>query len=229
MKNFLLSLRFIIKRVFRLTGANIAWLIVTALIVAIGTESMGVEPVARGDYDYQFYLMMLPCLLVFLSFGLSSAFSDVYVSVYIRTSRLYKCLRTRAVQVFLLIMSVVALIPAIIVTAVVNPSALPDFLLISAIIIGVSLPLASTYFLMWIVFFGYSIFNLIAGFFGDHFMVEGFKFLPTELSDSLPVAALLAVVILLAGLIVSFIVSDIIFRIRKRPRDRQMLKGAMQA
>lgn len=59
----------------------------------------------------------------------------------------------------LLIMSVVALIPAIIVTAVVNPSALPDFLLILAIIIGVSLPLASTYFLMWIVLFGYSIFN----------------------------------------------------------------------
>lgn len=151
------------------------------------------------------------------------------MSVYIRTSRLYKCLRTRAVQVFLLIMSVAALIPAIIVTAVVNPSALPDFLLISAIIIGVSLPLASTYFLMWIVFFGYSIFNLITGFFVDDFMVEGFKFLPTKLSDSLPVAALFAVAILLAGLIVSFIVSDIIFRIRKRPRDRQMLKGAMQA
>lgn len=82
---------------------------------------------------------------------------------------------------------------------------------------------------MWIVFFGYSIFNLIPGFFGDHFMVKGFKFLPTELSDSLPVAALLSVAILLAGLIVSFIVSDIIFRIRKRPRDRQMLKGTMQA
>lgn len=229
MKNFLLSLRFIIKRVFRLTGANIAWLIVTALIVAIGTESMGVEPVARGDYDYQFYLMMLPYLLVFLSFGLSSAFSDVYASVYIRTSGLYKCLRTRAVQVFILLFDVVSLIPAVIVTAVVNPAALPDFLLISAIIIGVNLPLASTYFLMWIVFFGYSIFNLIAGFFGEHFMVEGFKFLPTELTDSLPVAALLSVAILLAGLIVSFIVSDIIFRIRKRPRDRQMLKGAMQA
>lgn len=229
MKNFLLSLRFIIKRVFRLTGANIARLIVTALIVAIGTESMGVEPVARGDYDYQFYLMMLPYLLVFLSFGLSSAYSDVYASVYIRTSGLYKCLRTRAVQVFILLFDVVSLIPAVIVTAVVNPAALPDFLLILAIIIGVSLPLASTYFLMWIVLFGYSIFNLISGFFGDHFMVKGFKFLPTELSDSLPVAALLAVVILLAGLIVSFIVSDIIFRIRKRPRDRQMPKGAMQA
>ena len=50
-----------------------------------------------------------------------------------------------------------------------------------------------------------------------------------ELTDSLPVAALLAVAILLAGLIVSFVVSDIIFRIRKRPRDRQMLKGTMQA
>lgn len=58
MKNFLLSLKFIIKRVFRLTAANIAWLIVTALIVAIGTAAMGVEPVARGDYDYQSYLMM---------------------------------------------------------------------------------------------------------------------------------------------------------------------------
>ena len=154
MKNFLLSLRFIIKRVFRLTGANIAWLIVTALIVAIGTESMGVEPVARGDYDYQFYLMMLPYLLVFLSFGLSSAFSDVYASVYIRTSGLYKCLRTRAVQVFILLFDVVSLIPAVIVTAVVNPAALPDFLLISAIIIGISLPLSSAYFLMWMVFCG---------------------------------------------------------------------------
>lgn len=224
MKNFLLSLRFVIKRVFRLTAANIAWLICFAAVIAALTVVMAAVTEIRGSEDYPFYLATEPFLTVFLSFGLSSLYSDIYASVYIRTSRLYKCLRTRAVQVFLLIMSVVALIPAIIVTAVVNPSALPDFLLISAIIIGVSLPLASTYFLMWIVFFGYSIFNLITGFFVDDFMVEGFKFLPTKLSDSLPVAALFAVAILLAGLIVSFIVSDIIFRIRKRPRDRQMLK-----
>ena len=229
MKNFLLSLRFVIKRVFRLTAVNIVWLICFAAVIVAITVGMAVAPEIRGSDDYPFYLTTVPFITVLLFFGVSSLYSDIYVSVYIRTSRLYKCLRTRAVQVFLLMMSVVALTPAIIVTAVVNPSALPDFLLVSAIIIGVSLPLASTYFLMWIVFFGYSIFNLIAGFFGDHFMVEGFKFLPTELSDSLPVAALLAVVILLAGLIVSFIVSDIIFRIRKRPRDRQMLKGAMQA
>lgn len=229
MKSFLLSLRFIIKRVFRLTAANIAWLICFAAVIAELTVVMAAVPETRGSEDYPFYLATVPFLTVFLFFGLSSLYSDIYASVYIRTSGLYKCLRTRAVQVFLLIMSVVALIPAVIVTAVVNPSALPDFLLISAIIIGVSLPLASTYFLMWIIFFGYSIFNLISGFFGDHFMVKGFKFLPTELSDSLPVAALLAVAILLAGLIVSFIVSDIIFRIRKRPRARQMLKGTMQA
>lgn len=229
MKDFLLSLKFIIKRVFRLTGANIAWLIATAFIVVIGTVAMALEPVARGDYDYQFYLMMLPYLLVFLSFGLSSMYSDVYASAYIRTSRLYKCLRTRAVQVFILLFDVAALIPAVIVTSVVNPAALPDFLLVSAIIIGISLPLSSAYFLMWMVFCGYSIFNLLSGFFGDGYMADGFAFMPTELSDSLPVAALLAVAILLAGLIVSFVVSDIIFRIRKRPRDRQMLKGATQA
>ncbi len=229
MKDFLLSLKFIIKRVFRLTGANIAWLIATAFIVVIGTVAMALEPVARGDYDYQFYLMMLPYLLVFLSFGLSSMYSDVYASAYIRTSRLYKCLRTRAVQVFILLFDVAALIPAVIVTSVVNPAALPDFLLVSAIIIGISLPLASAYFLMWMVFCGYSIFNLLSGFFGDGYMADGFAFMPTELSDSLPVAALLSVAILLAGLIVSFIVSDIIFSIRKRPRDRQMLKGATQA
>lgn len=190
---------------------------------------MAVAPEIRGSEDYPFYLTTVPFITVLLFFGVSSLYSDIYVSVYIRTSRLYKCLRTRAVQVFLLIMSVVALIPAIIVTAVVNPSALPDFLLVSAIIIGVSLPLASTYFLMWMVFCGYSIFNLLSGFFGDGYMADGFAFMPAELTDSLPVAALLAVAILLVGLIVSFIVSDIIFRIRKRPRDRQMLKGAMQA
>ena len=228
MKDFLLSLKFILKRVFRLTGTNIAWLIATAFIVVIGTVAMALEPVARGDYDYQFYLMMLPFLSAFLSFGLSSVYSDVYASVYIRTSRLYKCLRTRAVQVFMLIFDVAALIPAVIVTAVANPAALPDFILISAIVIGISLPLSSAYFLMWLVFCGYSIFNLLSGFFGDGYMADGFAFMPAELTDSLPVAASLATVILLAGLILSFVVSDIIFRIRKRPQDRQMLKGATQ-
>lgn len=229
MKSFLLSLRFVIKRVFRLTAVNIVWLICFAAVIVAVTVGMAVAPEIRGSEDYPFYLTTVPFITVLLFFGVSSLYSDIYVSVYIRTSRLYKCLRTRAVQVFLLMMSVVALTPAIIVTAVVNPSALPDFLLISAIIIGISLPLSSAYFLMWMVFCGYSIFNLLSGFFGDGYMADGFAFMPTELSDSLPVAALLSVAILLAGLIVSFIVSDIIFRIRKRPRDRQMPKGAMQA
>lgn len=229
MKNFLLSLRFVIKRVFRLTAANIAWLICFAAVIAALTVVMAAVTEIRGSEDYPFYLATEPFLTVFLSFGLSSLYSDIYASVYIRTSGLYKCLRTRAVQVFLLMISVAAQIPAVIVTAVVNPSALPDFLLVSAIIIGISLPLSSAYFLMWMVFCGYSIFNLLSCFFGDGYMADGFAFMPTELSDSLPVAALLAVVILLAGLIALFIVSDIIFRIRKRPRDRQMLKGAMQA
>lgn len=229
MKSFLLSLRFVIKRVFRLTAVNIVWLICFAAVIVAVTVGMAVAPEIRGSEDYPFYLTTVPFITVLLFFGVSSLYSDIYVSVYIRTSRLYKCLRTRAVQVFLLIMSVAAQIPAVIVTAVVNPSALPDFLLVSAIIIGISLPLSSAYFLMWTVFCGYSIFNLLSCFFGDGYMADGFAFMPTELSDSLPVAALLAVAILLAGLIVSFIVSDIIFRIRKRPRDRQMLKGAMQA
>lgn len=229
MKSFLLSLRFVIKRVFRLTAVNIVWLICFAAVIVAVTVGMAVAPEIRGSEDYPFYLTTVPFITVLLFFGVSSLYSDIYVSVYIRTSRLYKCLRTRAVQVFILLFDVVSLIPAVIVTAVVNPAALPDFLLISAIIIGISLPLSSAYFLMWMVFCGYSIFNLLSGFFGDGYMADGFAFLPTELTDSLPVAALLAVVILLAGLIVSFIISDIIFRIRKRPRDRQIPKGAMQA
>lgn len=229
MKNFLLSLRFVIKRVFRLTAVNIVWLICFAAVIVAVTVGMAVAPEIRGSDDYPFYLTTVPFITVLLFFGVSSLYSDIYVSVYIRTSRLYKCLRTRAVQVFLLMISVAAQIPAVIVTAVVNPSALPDFLLVSAIIIGISLPLSSAYFLMWMVFCGYSIFNLLSCFFGDGYMADGFAFMPAELTDSLPVAALLAVVILLAGLIVSFIVSDVIFRIRKRPRDRQMPKGAMQA
>ena len=229
MKNFLLSLRFVIKRVFRLTAVNIVWLICFAAVIVAVTVGMAVAPEIRGSEDYPFYLTTVPFITVLLFFGVSSLYSDIYVSVYIRTSRLYKCLRTRAVQVFILLFDVAALIPAVIVTAVVNPAALPDFLLVSAIIIGISLPLSSAYFLMLMVFCGYSIFNLLSGFFGDGYMADGFAFMPAELTDSLPVAALLAVVILLAGLIVSFIISDIIFRIRKRPRDRQMLKGATQA
>lgn len=129
MKNFLLSLRFVIKRVFRLIAANIAWLICFAAVIAALTVVMAAVTEIRGSEDYPFYLATEPFLTVFLSFGLSSLYSDIYASVYIRTSGLYKCLRTRAVQVFLLMISVAAQIPAVIVTAVVNPSALPDFCL----------------------------------------------------------------------------------------------------
>ena len=128
MKNFLLSLRFVIKRVFRLIAANIAWLICFAAVIAALTVVMAAVTEIRGSEDYPFYLATEPFLTVFLSFGLSSLYSDIYASVYIRTSGLYKCLRTRAVQVFLLMISVAAQIPAVIVTAVVNPSALPAFL-----------------------------------------------------------------------------------------------------
>lgn len=121
MKNFLLSLRFVIKRVFRLTAANIAWLICFAAVIAALTVVMAAVTEIRGSEDYPFYLATEPFLTVFLSFGLSSLYSDIYASVYIRTSGLYKCLRTRAVQVFLLMISVAAQIPAVIVTAVVNP------------------------------------------------------------------------------------------------------------
>lgn len=129
MKNFLLSLRFIIKRVFRLTGANIAWLICFAAVIVAVTVGMAVAPEIRGSDDYPFYLTTVPFITVLLFFGVSSLYSDIYVSVYIRTSGLYKCLRTRAVQVFILLFDVVSLIPAVIVTAVVNPAALPDFYL----------------------------------------------------------------------------------------------------
>ncbi len=100
MKNFLLSLRFVIKRVFRLIAANIAWLICFAAVIAALTVVMAAVTEIRGSEDYPFYLATEPFLTVFLSFGLSSLYSDIYASVYIRTSGLYKCLRTRAVQVF---------------------------------------------------------------------------------------------------------------------------------
>ena len=44
MKNFLLSLRFVIKRVFRLTAANIAWLICFAAVIVAVTVGMAVAP-----------------------------------------------------------------------------------------------------------------------------------------------------------------------------------------
>ena len=85
MKNFLLSLRFVIKRVFRLTAANIAWLICFAAVIAALTVVMAAVTEIRGSEDYPFYLATEPFLPVFLSFGLSSLYSDIYASVYIRT------------------------------------------------------------------------------------------------------------------------------------------------
>ena len=72
MKNFLLSLRFVIKRVFRLTAANIAWLICFAAVIAALTVVMAAVPETRGSEDYPFYLSTVPFLTVFLFFGLSS-------------------------------------------------------------------------------------------------------------------------------------------------------------
>lgn len=89
MKNFLLSLRFVIKRVFRLTAANIAWLICFAAVIAALTVVMAAVPETRGSEDYPFYLSTVPFLTVFLFFGLSSLYLDIYASVYIRTSELY--------------------------------------------------------------------------------------------------------------------------------------------
>ena len=47
MKNFLLSLKFIIKRVFRLTAANIAWLIYFAAVIAALTVVMEAVKIIR--------------------------------------------------------------------------------------------------------------------------------------------------------------------------------------
>lgn len=66
MKNFLLSLKFIIKRVFRLTGANIAWLICFAAVIVAVTVGMAVAPEIRGSDDYPFYLTTVPFITVLL-------------------------------------------------------------------------------------------------------------------------------------------------------------------
>lgn len=54
MKNFLLSLRFVIKRVFRLTAVNIVWLICFAAVIVAVTVGMAVAPEIRGSDDYPF-------------------------------------------------------------------------------------------------------------------------------------------------------------------------------
>ena len=54
MKSFLLSLRFVIKRVFRLTAANIAWLICFAAVIVAITVGMAVAPEIRGSDDIRF-------------------------------------------------------------------------------------------------------------------------------------------------------------------------------
>lgn len=82
MKNFLLSLKFIIKRVFRLTAVNIVWLICFAAVIVAITVGMAVAPEIRGSEDYPFYLTTEPFLTVFLSFGLSSLYSDIYADMH---------------------------------------------------------------------------------------------------------------------------------------------------
>lgn len=84
MKNFLLSLRFVIKRVFRLIAANIAWLICFAAVIAALTVVMAAVTEIRGSEDYPFYLATEPFLTVFLSFGLSSLYSDIYASISVQ-------------------------------------------------------------------------------------------------------------------------------------------------
>ena len=67
MKSFLLSLRFVIKRVFRLTAANIAWLICFAAVIVAITVGMAVAPEIRGSDDYPFYLTTVPFIRASIS------------------------------------------------------------------------------------------------------------------------------------------------------------------
>ena len=76
MKNFLLSLRFVIKRVFRLTAANIAWLICFAAVIAALTVVMAAVTEIRGSEDYPFYLATEPsachrCIQTFMQASIS--------------------------------------------------------------------------------------------------------------------------------------------------------------
>lgn len=68
MKSFLLSLRFVIKRVFRLTAVNIVWLICFAAVIVAITVGMAVAPEIRGSDDYPFYLTTVPFITVLLFF-----------------------------------------------------------------------------------------------------------------------------------------------------------------
>ena len=230
MKNLTSSLNFIIKRVFRPASANVMWLIIIAMCVVTFTVSVSLFPVAQGDTDYRYYLIMPPFLSVFLSmFGLSYLYNDIFSSVYIRTSRIYKSLRTRAVPIFALLFDIVIMLPSVTATAIVNPSALPDFILVSGTVIAIGVLFSMSFILLWAVYFGIIFFNIVFEFSGNTLAENELGLLPPELTGSLPTALLLAAAFMLFGLILSFIISDILFRVRKRPKEKQMLKGATQA
>lgn len=230
MKNLNSSFNFIIKRVFRPAAANIMWLIIIAICVISFTVAVSSAPAVRGDTDYQYYLIMPPYITVFLSmFCLSYLYNDVFGSVYIRTSRIYKCLRTRTISIFAMLFDIVIMLPIITATAIVNPVALPDLILVSGALIGIGVLFSMSYILLWVIYFGTMLFDIVFDFSGNSIIESALRLLPHKLTDSLPTALLLAAAFILIGLILSFIISDILFRIRKRPKERQMLKGATQA
>ena len=143
--------------------------------------------------------------------------TDLYSANYIRTSRLYKSIRTRALPITALIFNTLAFAFTAVGAAASGCEALPDIIMSFAVINFCFVVLSPITNGVWIATTLLMLIVNISNTFELGLFVNGYG---ADLTTALLLAAALSVI----GLLIAFIISDILYKHRKRAKIRSTMK-----
>lgn len=204
-------MRLIFKKSFSNTTGVIMYYLLGALIICSLSVFIIIFPAQTGDFDYTSYITFPPLMSSFAVSAMLSLISDLYTANYIRTSRLYRTIRTRALPITALIYSAAAFLVTVTATAFTGCEALPDIIM-SFSLINFCFVASSSIFKGTLALPVFLMFTVnLANTFDFRGLINGY-------GVDLPQALLSYAVLSLAGLLVAFFVSDILYKHRKRAK-----------
>ena len=217
MKNLLLSLKLIFKKSFGTTASHIIFYILAGILIIGFGIAVILLPAQKGDSDYSAYIAFPTIMTAYAAAAIFTFSTDLYSASYIRTSRLYKSIRTRALPITAFIFNTLAFSFTAITAAASGCEALPDIIMSFAVInfcFVVFSPIANG---AWIATTLLMLIVNISNTFELGLFVNGYG---ADLTTALLLAAALSVI----GLLIAFIISDILYKHRKRAKIRSTMK-----
>lgn len=218
MKNLLLSLKLIFKKSFGTTASHIIFYIFAGILIIGFGIAVILFPAQKGDSDYSAYIAFPTIMTAYAAAAIFTFTTDLYTSSYIRTSRLYKSIRTRALPITALIFNTLAFAFTAVAAAASGCEALPDIIMSFAVINFCFVVLSPITNGVWIATTLIMLIVNISNIFELGLFINGYG---ADFSTALLLAAGLSVF----GLLIAFIFSDILYKHRKRAKVRSTVKG----